>query len=38
MKADEVKALGIKDDIAKDASEEEKAKEKEAVKDKDKGQ
>jgi hypothetical protein len=38
MKAEEVKALGIKDDIAKDASEEEKAKEKEAAKDKDKGQ
>jgi hypothetical protein len=37
LKSEEVKALGIKDDIKTDAGEEEKAKEKEAAKDKDKG-
>lgn len=41
LKADEVKAMGIKEDVATDAGEEEKAKEKEPakdkVKDKDKG-
>jgi hypothetical protein len=37
LKADEVKSLGLKDDIKKTTGEEEKAKDKEPDKDKDNG-